>query len=475
MRGFFSITTRIVALILSALIAAFVLTGCSQLDRLDEWRNGKTQTTVKVTAPPEMQSDAASTMPAISADGRFVAFRSDGTNLVIAPANGASAIYVKDVKTGKTVCVSSDSSDVQGNQDSGKPDISADGRLVVFDSSASNLVADDTNNQCVLASGINVNCVDVFLKDTETGVTTRLSTSAANVQGDRESTEPVISDDGRFVAFKSAATNLVPGDGNGAVDIFLKDTQSGAIQLVSTNAAGAAADAGSTHAAISADGRFVAFSSTANNLVPDDTNGQMDVFVKDTKSGAISRVSTGAAGQEGDNASGFSAVTVSSDGRFVAFESAADNLVPGDTNGKRDIFVKDTQTGALTRASVDAAGSEGVEDSYNCVSISGDGRLVVFRSDASNLVPGDTNARPDIFLKDMQSGAIKRISTDSAGAQANSGSEFAAISDDGGWVAFDSAATNLISGDTNGKQDIFLKDNYSGATTRVSTSTSEVL
>ncbi|MHB0866811.1 MAG: TolB family protein [Thermoleophilia bacterium] len=168
-------------------------------------------------------------------------------------------------------------------------------------------------------------------------------------------------------------------------------------------------------------------------------------------------------------------MTISSDGRFLAFESVADNLVPGDTNGKRDIFVKDIQSGALTRASADAAGSEGVEDSYNCVSLSGDGRWVVFRSDASNLVSGDTNARPDIFLKDMQGGAIRRISADSADAQANGGSEFAAISGDGSWVAFESAASNLISGDTNGKQDIFLKDNHSGATIRVSTSTSEVL
>ncbi|MHB0866812.1 MAG: TolB family protein [Thermoleophilia bacterium] len=297
MRGFFWMTIRVVAVLISALVVIFVIVGCEQLDKLVEWRNGKTQTTVKVTVPPEMQSDAGSAMPAISGDGRFVAFRSDGTNLVIASANGATAIYVKDVETGRTVRVSTDSNGIQGNKDSGKPDISADGRLVVFDSSSSNLVAGDANNQCALASGTNVNCVDVFLKDTETGITTRVSTSAANGQADRESTEPVISDDGRFVAFRSAATNLVPGDSNGAVDIFVKDTQAGSIQLVSTDVAGAQADADSSRVAITADGRFVAFSSAAANLVPDDTNGKMDVFIKDTKSGAISRVSTGAAGE----------------------------------------------------------------------------------------------------------------------------------------------------------------------------------
>lgn len=466
---------RAIPLLLSALVVTFTLAGCEQLDKLDELRNGKTEKAVKVTVPPEMQSDANSTMPALSADGRFVAFRSDGTNLVIAPTNGASAIYVKDVQTGKTVRVSTNSDGAQGNKDSGKPDITADGRLVVFDSSSSNLVADDTNNQCALASGTNVNCVDVFLKDIETGVITRVSTSAANGQGNRESSEPVISDDGRFVAFKSGADNLVPGDTNGMTDIFVKDTQSGSVQRASTDAAGAEADAESGHVSLAADGRFVAFSSIATNLVPDDTNGKTDVFIKDMKSGAISRVSTGAAGEQGDDASGFSALTVSANGRFVAFESAATNLAPGDSNGKRDIFVKDTQTGAVVRASVDAAGGEGVEDSYNSVSISSDGRWVVFPSDASNLVPGDTNARPDIFIKNTQSGAIARISTDTAGAQAKSDSEFAAISDDGRWVAFDSAAANLISGDTNNKKDIFLKDTQSGATTRVSTSTSEVL
>lgn len=342
---------RAIPLLLSALVVTLTLAGCEQLDKLDELWNGKTEKTVKVTVPPEMQSDANSTRPAISADGRFVAFRSDGTNLVIAPTNGASAIYVKDVQTGRTVRVSTNSDGTQGNKDSGNPDITADGRLVVFDSSSANLVADDTNNQCALASGTNVNCVDVWLKDIETGVTTRVSTSAANGQGNRESSEPVISDDGRFVAFKSGADNLVPGDTNGMVDIFVKDTQSGSVQRVSTDAAGAEADAESGHVSLAADGRFVAFSSVATNLVPDDING------------------------------------------------------------KRDIFVKDTQTGAVVRVSVDAAGGEGVEDSYNSVSISSDGRWVVFRSDASNLVPGDTNNKKDIFLKDTQSGVTTRVST----------------------------------------------------------------
>ena len=179
-------------------------------------------------------------------------------------------------------------------------------------------------------------------------------------------------------------------------------------------------------------------------------------------------VSGDASVEPGDDAVGFGALTSSTDGRFLAFESAADNLVPGETNSRLDIFVKDTRTGVLTRVSVDAAGGEGVEDSYGSVSISKDGRWVVFRSDASNLVPGDTNARPDIFMKDMQTGAIIRISTDSAGAEARSDSESATITDDGRWVALDSAAANLNSGDTNNKKDIILKDIHSGATTRVS-------
>lgn len=204
----------------------------------------------------------------------------------------------------------------------------------------------------------------------------------------------------------------------------------------------------------------------------------MDVFLKDVQTGALSRVSTSAAGVPGDEASGFSSLALSADGRFVAFESVAPNLVPGDANGKRDVFVKDTQTGAIALASADAGGTQGDEDSYHSVSISGNGRFVAFSSDAGNLVPGDANnanGKTDIFLKDMQTGAIAMISTNSGGvAQGQGTSGSAAISGDGRFVVYDSEAANLVAGDTNRKTDVFVKDTQSGTTIRVSTSTADM-
>lgn len=465
---------RAIAALFAGLLITLPLTGCEQLDRLKKLREGETTKTVKTTVPPEMQADANSSTPVISANGRFVAFRSDATNLVIGTNSGASDIYVKDLQTGATIRVSTSSEGALGNKDSTNPAISADGRFVAFESTSSNLVPGDAN-QCTVSSGVSVNCIDVFIKDRETGATKLVSASTAGEQGNQASNGPSISADGALVAFMSSSPNLVPGDANGKIDIFVKDTRSGALQRVSTDGAGAEADNGSANASISADGRWVAFSSEASNLVPDDTNGKPDVFIKDRQSNAVIRVSTGAGGEQADDASGAQGVAASADGRYVAFESAATNLVPGDTNGKRDVYVKDIQTGAITRASVDAAGGEGQEDSHFSISISGDGRWVAFRSESPNLVPGDTNVKPDVFLKDIQGGTLTRMSTDSAGAQGKNESEFISISADGRLVVFDSASPNLVASDTNNKRDIFLKDTRSGATTRVSTSTSDVL
>jgi len=449
------------------------LSGCGGL-------NFETTTEKRVITgvPPEMQSDANSSHPAISADGRLVAFMSDATNLVVSRTNGAHNIYVKNTGTGVTTRVSTDSNGLAGNKDSDYPAISADGRFVAFESIASNLVPGDTNNTCTAASGTNINCPDVFLKDTQTGETKRISTDAAGAQGDRESKHPAISADGRFVAFNSGASNIVPGDSNGMSDIFIKDTRTGAVTLASSGTGGERGDDYSDDPAISADGRFVAFMSDASNLVADDTNGRTDIFLKDMQTGALVRVSTDASGGQGNDTSGFGSLAISVDGRYVAFDSGAANLVPGDENGKRDIFLKDTQTGAVSLVSTDAAGAQGTEDSYKSVTLSADVRLVSFSSDAPNLVPGDTNTtsgKTDIFVKDTQTGAITRVSTNTAGVQSNGKSDLASISADGLFIAFVSEAGNLIPDDTNKKADIFLKDLKSGATTRISTSTAETM
>ena len=221
------------------------------------------------------------------------------------------------------------------------------------------------------------------------------SKNAAGAPANGNSFNPAISVDGRYVAFESDATNLVAGDSNGARDIFVKDLQTGAIWCASTNAQGVAGNGASSSADISADGRYVAFQSDAPNLVPGDTNGITDVFVKDIQTGALWRVSTNALGTGGDAAS--TMARISADGRFVAFESAATNLVPDDTNFHTDIFVKDLLTGEVQLLTGNASGAQALLDSYR-PDLTSDGRKIVYQSWASNLVSGDSNNASDVYL-----------------------------------------------------------------------------
>ena len=221
------------------------------------------------------------------------------------------------------------------------------------------------------------------------------STNAAGAPANGNSFNPAISADGRYVAFESDATNLVAGDGNGARDIFVKDLQTGAIWCASTNAQGVFGNGVSSSPDITADGRYVVFESDAPNLVPGDTNGAIDVFIKDIQTGAIRRASTDALGAGGNAAS--TSARISADGHFVTFESAATNLVPGDTNYRTDIFIKDLLTGEIQLLTGNAAGTQALEDSYR-PDLTSDGRKIVYESWASNLVSGDSNNASDVFL-----------------------------------------------------------------------------
>jgi Tol biopolymer transport system component len=357
-----------------------------------------------------------------------------------------------------------DSAGTQGDADSGTfgVAISADGRFVAFASAASNLVPGDTN-------GVS----DVFVRDRITGTTERVSVSSTGVQGNGLSDNPAVSSDGRFIAFTSLATNLVPGDTNGYPDIFVRDRLNGTTERVNVDSAGAQAIFGSDFPAISSDGRYVAFWSYARNLVPSDTNGFGDVFVHDRLSGATERVSVDSSGAQGNGDSGFNGLSISGDGRYVAFTSDATNLVAGDTNGCSDVFVHDRQTAATVRVSVDSGGLQANAASYSAC-ISADGSTVAFSSYATNLVAGDTNAQFDVFVHERLSGVTERASVDSNGAQANGGSDAPSISSDGRYVAFVSFATNLVAGDTNGCNDIFMRDREGGTTARVSVDTTGV-
>jgi PKD repeat protein/Tol biopolymer transport system component len=298
--------------------------------------------------------------------------------------------------------------------------------------------------------------------------TTRISVSSAGAQGNNFSHGAAVSPNGRYVAFVSAASNLVPGDTNGTLDVFVHDRNTGITERVNVATGGEQANDFCENPAISADGRYAAFACLASNLVPGDTNAKFDIFVRDRDTGTTERVSVATGGAQADDGSCWT--QISADGRYVAFESSATNLVPGDTYGKPDVFVHDRDTGVTERVSVSSAGAQAEGDSIRSA-ISADGRYVAFSSSAANLVPGDTNARFDIFIHDRDTGTTERVSVATGGAQANDSSSDPAISVDGRHVAFRSEATNLVPGDTNGRIDVFVRDLETGITERVSVST----
>ena len=397
--------------------------------------------------PGGVQTDQASWDPKITGDGRYIAYFSYATNLVPGDTGFHADVFVYDSVANTTVRASVDSVGVQGNADSDEPDISSDGRFVVFNSTATNLVPGDTNG-----------AGDIFVHDMVSGTTTRVSVDSSGAQANGPSLLPHISGDGRFVVFESNASNLVPGDTNATRDIFLRDLTLGTTTRVSVDSSGVQGNGMSQRCSISADGRYVVFDSAASNLVPNDTNGVPDVFVHDNLTGTTTRVSVGSGGAQGDQESVLAAISPS--GRLVAFSSAATNLVSGDTNGAYDLFLRDLVAGTTARISVGSNGEQANDSSWE-PAISGDDRFVAFDSSASNLVPGDTNGWPDVFVRDLATQHTTRVSVTTSGVQGSSQSSIPAISDDGRSIVFYSY-TNLVPDDTNGVTDIYVHEQGCG-------------
>jgi len=371
---------------------------------------------------------------ALSADGAVVAFASKATRLVAGDTNGRWDVFVHDRATGVTERVSVDSSGGEANADSRFPALSADGRIVAFESAASNLVAGDANGRS-----------DLFVHDRATGITERVSVDSSGAQGNDASHGAALSADGRFVAFASLASNLVAGDSNGAADVFLRDRFTQVTERVSVDTGGAQAnDASSERPALSADGSVVAFTSLASNLVAGDTNGASDVFVRDRAAGTTERASVDSAGNETAGLV-FDGPALSGDGRFVAFESDATDLVPNDTNGWEDVFVHDRWSRATERASVATSGAQ-AKAPCHLPAISADGRFVAFTTFAQNLVPGDTNVASDVFVHDRLGGFTDCVSVAPTGSPADWDSRLAALAGDGQVVVFASRADDLVAG-----------------------------
>ena len=420
----------------------------------------------------------------ISDDGRFVAFRSNAANTSIAQSNNLirrssrpnddywGDVFVHDRLTGFTSLVSVNSNGDRADNDSWDPDLSENGRYVVFTSSATNL------DVCDLMSGCNIG---VYMHDNVSGQTWRVSKANDGGQEDSNSWVPSVSGDGRYVAFESNSSNLIPGDTNNESDIFVFDAVTGQMTRISESSDGGQGNAGSYNPSISSNGHYVTFESFADNLVGNDDNNYCDtdydyiyddncsdVFVHDLQTGQTSLVSLSSSGIQGNDLS--NNPSISGDGLIITFVSYSDNLVIGDNNNFcyddyggvyddncPDIFVHNQETGKTMRVSLSSSAIQSNGPSNNPY-ISSDGRFVTFESTADNLVSGDTNGKSDVFVRDRQLNKTYIVSISSSGIQGGDNSTNPSISYDGRFVAFDSKANNLVSGDTNDSEDVFLHE-----------------
>lgn len=412
------------------------------------------QQTLRVSVASDgTEADGPSGRVAISRDCRTVAFFSEASNLVAGDTNGVGDIFVRDSHPWTswpdgTIRVSVNGSSDQANAVSSNPALGAKGSVIAFMSLATNLVRGDTNSEA-----------DVFVLDPSYDIQ-RVSIAGDGGQGNGASGTDGISLDtqAHLVAFSSTASNLVPDDTNQSRDTFVHDLESGVTSRVSVASDGSQANGDSGAGVLTADGVLVVFSSLASNLVPEDTNGQEDVFVHNRQTGETTRVSLASDRSQALGGRSFEP-DISDDGLLVTFTSEAPNLVPGDTNDLMDVFLHNRQTGETSRISVSGLGIQANGDSGRS-SISELGHAVVFRSKADNLVEGDTNAAFDFFARLLPSRMTERVSVANDGSQGNGNSETAAICGDGAAVAFDSGASNLVVGDLNGSVDVFVRERF---------------
>lgn len=380
----------------------------------------------------------------VSQNGRFVAFESDQKLVATDDSSTISDIYVRNRKTGKTQIVSVPSGTKEGGGSAFAPEISADGRFVVFEGGSETLVPFDSNN-----------AVDVFVHDRKTGKTKRVSLSSSGTQADDGGFQPSISPNGRYVAFTSVSDDLVSGDSNGLTDIFVHDRETGKTRRVSVDSSGAESNGSSERPSVADDGT-VAFSSGADNLVGGDGNSLYDIFVHNLKTGETERVSVASGGAEGDSSS--LSAAISRNGNVVAFKSAATTFVAGTSGVYEEIwvhFMSGGKTKLITKG-MGGAPSDG-SSSMHGGALSYNGRYVAFTSYATNLVAGDTNGLSDMFWYDRKTGKMKRISVTFDGSQLDQGVLEGAVSGDGRYVAFDTAATNVLGNELGNDNTVFIR------------------
>jgi len=409
--------------------------------------------TLLVNQPQGALADDYSDEASVSADGRFVAFTSMAKNLSDADGDGIQDVFVRDMQEETVVLVSrSSGSDGAGGQyASVTPSISANGRFVAFTSEENNFTDEDKEG------------ADVFVRDLNTDTTTLVSraSGASGAGGDSDSYHPSISANGRYVAFVSNADNLSTVS-NAYANVFVRDLKTQRTTLVSraSGRRGAAGDSSSVNPSVSGGGRYVAFASAADNLSRQDNDTYDDVFVRDLKSNDLVLVSRRGRKGPGGGANSFDP-SISANGRSVAFGSAADNLDPAGDDPYDDIYVRDLEAGT-TRLVSRRSGANGAKAKSNSFqpSISADGSKVAFQSDANNLSRSDDDDWDNVFVRDLGSNRTLLVSRASGGAGegADAHSHLPAISGDGRFVAFGSAAENLSADDAAGIPDVFRRD-----------------
>jgi Tol biopolymer transport system component len=387
--------------------------------------------------------DKASFGSVITPDGRYIAFSSNSDDLAGNDSNGRTDVYVRDMQKKKTRLVSIRSNGAQGTEESTTPAISANGRYVAFETYAPNLFKGDMNED-----------FDIVIRDRKKGKTKLISKSSSGAKGDDGSVDPDMTPDGRYVVFLSRASNLVAGDTMGITHLYIHDRVKKTTKLISKSSSGKRGNGSSGSPSVSASGRFVAFESHADNLVPNDNNGARDIFVHDRKKNRTTIVSVRSDGTDGGFDRDSTHATISADGLTVAFASEGD-LAGSDDNGSMfDVYVHNRSTKKTRHVSVSSDGAGGNIGSHR-PSISPEGRFIGFESEADNLVNGDDIGKLDVFIRDRKKGKTKRLSVGTNGSESDGVSSNSSVSAGGRFVTFTSRAANLIGSDGNGSSDVF--------------------
>lgn len=379
----------------------------------------------------------------VSDNGRYVVMAASGP-VVPGQKQINWQIVRRDRALGTTTLISKSTTGAMGNGQSYEPSVSADGQVIAFGSSSSNLVPGDTNDD-----------TDIFVHDVRAGTTKRVSVTSAGAQVNETGSKnmvgpPSISANGRYVGFAATVAGLVPGDSTNS-NGYLHDRQTGSIDVVSRDHAGAVAAAYvGTSVSVSADGNRVAFLG-ASNLVPGTSGIGMKVYVRDRAAGTTTSL--------GGDFFGSADHTISANGRYVAFRSEVSDLVPNDTNAKLDVFIHDLDApGGVTRTRIMGLGGQQPDGDSIQPSLSKDGRYVAFKSTATNLVSGDTNGKADVFRHDRTTGTTIRTSLAANGKQHTSDGDAPSISGDGQHITFEAYGSTLTPVKTSGYRQVYVRD-----------------